>query len=204
MPSDFIPIAEKSGLIDHIGEWVIDAACRQLSLWHARGYGINRISINVSPEQLRRTHIPNSIRRHLDHYHLKSEYLSVELTETALMSDPEQTQNMLRELKTSGVSLSIDDFGTGYSSLAYLRRFPIDELKIDRSFVDEVATNSDDRAIAQTIIAMSRALGLSVVAEGIETQEQRNALRELGCQIGQGYLFATPLTPDELFQRFPL
>lgn len=201
-PLKFIPLAEKTGLIDHIGEWVADAACRQLASWLVQGRDVPRLSINVSPEQLRRLHVPNSIRRLLDHYHLSAERLTIELTESALMTDPDQAQKLLRDLKALGVALSIDDFGTGYSSLSYLRRYPLDELKIDRSFVDEVASNPDDRAIAQTIIAMAATLGLSVVAEGIETAGQLDALRQLGCHAGQGYLFAAPLPADELTSRF--
>ena len=200
-PLKFIPLAEKTGLIDHVGEWVADAACRQLATWLAQGHDMPRVSINVSPEQLRRMHVPNSIRRLLDHYRLDAGRLTIELTESALMADPDQAQKMLRDLKALGVALSIDDFGTGYSSLSYLRRYPLDELKIDRSFVDEVATNPDDRAIAQTIIAMAATLGLSVVAEGIETQGQLDALRKLGCHTGQGYLFAAPLPADEVVLR---
>jgi two-component system CheB/CheR fusion protein len=202
-PARFIPMAEKNGMIEHIGEWVANAACAQMASWLAQGYNIPQISINVSAEQFRRGHIADSLRRLLNHYHLPAEHLVVELTETALMASVEQVQQGLRDLKSLGVKLSIDDFGTGYSSLAYLRRYPIDELKIDRSFVDDVAQNSDDRTIAQTIIAMSKTLGLSVVAEGIETQEQLDTLRELGCHIGQGYLFAAPMPPDEVIKRFP-
>ncbi|MGE5471841.1 MAG: EAL domain-containing protein [Bacteroidota bacterium] len=201
-PLKFIPLAEKTGLIDHVGEWVADAACRQVASWQTQGYSVPRVSINVSPEQLRRSHVPNSMRRLLDHYDLRAEQITIELTEGALMADPDQAQRLLRELKALGVSLSIDDFGTGYSSLSYLRRYPLDELKIDRAFVNEIASNPDDRAIAQTIIAMSRTLGLTVVAEGIETQEQLDALRSLGCQTGQGYFFAKPLTADEVVARF--
>lgn len=128
--------------------------------------------------------------------------LVVELTESALLDNVDRVQQMLRELKTLGVQLSIDDFGTGYSSLAYLRRFALDELKIDKSFVADIAQNLDDRAIAQTILAMSQTLGFSVVAEGIETQEQLDVLRDLGCNIGQGYLFATPLSAEELVRSY--
>lgn len=202
LPEKFIPLAEKSGLIDHIGEWVADAACRQLATWQAQGHDVPNVSLNVSPAQLRRMHIPNSVRRLIDHYRLDPGRLTIEITESALMVDPEQAQRILRDLKALGVSLSIDDFGTGYSSLSYLRRYPLDELKIDHSFVDEIASNPDDRAIAQTIIAMASTLGLSVVAEGIETQGQLEALRRLGCQKGQGYLFAAPLPADEIIPLF--
>lgn len=201
-PMKFIPLAEKIGLIDPIGEWVADAACRQLASWLEQGCEIPSVSINISAEQLRHSGIPKVIRRLLDHYRLAPERITLELTESTLMADPDLALKLLGELKALGAPLSIDDFGTGYSSLAYLRRYPLDELKIDRGFVREIASNPDDRAIARTIIAMSRTLGLSVVAEGIETQEQLEVLRGLGCHVGQGYLFAEPLPPDEVVARF--
>jgi len=201
-PMKFIPLAEKNGLIDQVGEWVAATACRQMALWIAQGHNVPRISINVSAEQLRRTNLPVLMRRLLSHYRLDATRLVVELTESALLDNVDRVQQMLRELKTLGVQLSIDDFGTGYSSLAYLRRFALDELKIDKSFVADIAQNLDDRAIAQTILAMSQTLGFSVVAEGIETQEQLEVLRDLGCNIGQGYLFATPLSAEELVSRY--
>lgn len=201
-PMKFIPMAEKNGLIDLVGEWVAATACRQLAIWTAQGHQVPRVSINVSPDQLRRTNVASLMRRLLSHYRLDPTRLLVELTEGALVENAERIQQMLRELKTLGVQLSIDDFGTGYSSLAYLRRLPLDELKIDKSFVADIGLNPDDRAIAQTILAMAQTLGFSVVAEGIETEEQLKVLRDLGCNIGQGYLFATPLPADELISRY--
>jgi len=201
-PLKFIPLAEKNGMIDSVGEWVAATACRQMASWIAQGYAVPRVSINVSPEQLRRTNLAALMRRLLGHYRLDATRVTIELTESALVENAERVQQMLRELKTLGVMLSIDDFGTGYSSLAYLRRFALDELKIDRSFVADIGTNLDDRAIAQTIVAMSQTLGFSVVAEGIETEEQLRVLRDIGCNVGQGYLFATPLPPDELVARY--
>jgi two-component system CheB/CheR fusion protein len=201
-PLKFIPLAEKTGLIDLVGEWVASTACRQMASWIAQGHSVPRVSINVSADQLRRTNMPALMRRLLSHYRLDATNVVMELTESALLENAERVQQMLRELKTLGVQISIDDFGTGYSSLAYLRRFPLDELKIDKSFVADIGTNLDDRAIAQTIIAMAQTLGFTVVAEGIETEEQLGVLRELGCHIGQGYLFATPLPADELVSRY--
>jgi two-component system CheB/CheR fusion protein len=201
-PMKFIPLAEKNGMIDVVGEWVAATACRQMALWIAQGHSVPRMSINVSPDQLRRTNMAALMRRLLGHYHLDATRVVLELTEGALVENADRVQLMLRELKTLGVQLSIDDFGTGYSSLAYLRRFALDELKIDKSFVADIAQNLDDRAIAQTIVAMSQTLGFSVVAEGIETEEQLLVLREIGCNVGQGYLFATPLPADELISRY--
>jgi two-component system CheB/CheR fusion protein len=203
-PDKFIPLAEKTGLIDSIGEWVADTACCQAAAWLEQGYSIPRVSINVSAEQFRRCDIAQSIQSLLEKYQLPPELLVLELTETALMVDPEQAQKVLRKLKDMGLHISIDDFGTGYSSLAHLRRFSIDELKIDRVFVNEVASCQDDKAIARTIMAMADSLNLSVVAEGIETQEQRNVLYELGCQTGQGYLFAKAISANEIIQGYPL
>lgn len=198
LPGKFIPLAEKSGLIHHVGEWVNEAACRQLASWGAQGYKVPRLSINVSAEQFRRSHLSASIQRLIAHYHLDATQLTIEMTETALMQEPDNCQRLLRDLKALGVKVSIDDFGTGYSSLSSLRRYPIDELKIDRSFVDEVGSNPDDRALTQTILAMAEALGLSVIAEGVETQEQLDVLRNLGCRAGQGYFLGMPLTVEEI------
>jgi len=201
MPKKFIPLAEKSGLIHHVGDWVADAACRQAATWIAQGYDVPKMSINVSAEQFRRSHLPSSIKRLLGHYGLEASQLTIELTESALMLDPDHCRRLLRDLKVLGVGLSIDDFGTGFSSLSSLRQYPIDELKIDRSFIDEVGSNPDDRAITQTILAMASTLGLSVVAEGVETEQQATILREMACPAGQGYLFAKPLSADEMVGR---
>jgi len=201
MPGKFIPMAEKSGLIHHVGDWVANAACHQLASWITQGYQVPRLSINVSAEQFRRPHLPATIQRLIAHYKLDATLLTIELTETALMVDQDQCLRMLRDLKVLGVQLSIDDFGTGFSSLSSLRRYPIDELKIDRSFIDEVSVNPDDRAITQTILAMANTLGLSVVAEGIETAQQLDALNQMVCPIGQGYFFAAPLSAEEMTTR---
>lgn len=203
LPGKFIPMAEKSGLIHHVGDWVANTACHQLASWIAQGYDVPRLSINVSAEQFRRPHLPSTLARLINHYHLDATLLTVELTESALMQDPDQCLRLLRDLKVLGVALSVDDFGTGFSSLSSLRRYPIDELKIDHCFIDEVGSNPDDRAITQTILAMADTLGLSVVAEGIETQEQLDALHHLGCPTGQGYFFAVPLSADEMALRLP-
>jgi len=202
MPMSFIPLAEKTGLIDQIGEWVAAAACKQMALWLAQGHSVPRVSINVSPEQLRRTNLPALMRRLLGHYRLDATRVALELTESALIDNIDRVKHMLRELKTLGIVLSIDDFGTGYSSLAYLRRFALDELKIDKSFVADIDQNLDDRTIAQTVMVMSQTLGVSVVAEGIETAEQLQVLKDIGCNVGQGYHFDKPLTAEELVKRY--
>jgi len=203
LPEKFIPMAEKAGLIHHVGEWVGETACRQMATWIATGYEVPRLSINVSAEQFRRHHIPSAIARLMTRYRLEPQLLTIELTETALMLDPEQCLRQLRDLKALGVKLSVDDFGTGFSSLSSLRRYPIDELKIDRSFVDEVGSNPDDRAITQAILAMADKLSLSVVAEGIETQQQLDALQQLSCKHGQGHFIGKPMSADEMAHQLP-
>ncbi len=197
----FIDLAENVGLIHHVGEWVTNAACRQLAEWIGQGIQVPQMSINVSAEQFRRHHLPSAIGRIVAAHRLSARHLTVELTESALMSDPEQCVRQLCDLKALGIKLSIDDFGTGFSSLSFLRRYPLDELKIDRSFVDEVATSGDDRAITQAILAMAEKLGLLVVAEGIESPEQLQVLRQMSCARGQGFLLAPPLTADEMSER---
>ena len=201
-PLKFIPMAEKNGLIDQIGEWVANTACRQMALWTAKGYLVPKISINVSAEQFKRTNITALMRRLISHYHLDGTRITLELTESALAKDADRVGQTLRDLKTLGVMISIDDFGTGYSSLAYLRRFAPDELKIDKSFIDDIEHNFDDRLIAQTILAMAKTLGFTVVAEGIEKNIQSKILSEIGCNIGQGYFYDKPLTADEIVSHY--
>ncbi len=198
MPDKFIPMAEQSGLIHHLGEWVADAACRQLASWITQGFKVPQLSINVSAEQFRNANLASSMTRLLSHYHLEANLLTLEVTETVLMLEGDHTQNILRDLKALGVKLSIDDFGTGYSSLGALRKYPIDELKIDRTFIDEVGSNPDDKAITQTILSMASHLGLSVIAEGIETDRQLDSLRKMGCEAGQGNIFAMPLSVEDV------
>ncbi|HAF45350.1 MAG TPA: PAS domain S-box protein [Gallionellaceae bacterium] len=201
-PSKFIPLAEKTGIIDRLGEWVAATACRQMAAWVKQGHAIPRVSINVSPYQFRRSNIPAMMLRLLSQHGLDAHRVMLELTESALAEDTEQAQQVLQELKSLGIRLSIDDFGTGYSSLAYLRRLPIFELKIAQNFVTDIAHDADAQAIAKTILLMAQALGFSVVAEGIETEDQLAVLRNAGCDIGQGYLFAHPLRSEELIARF--
>ncbi len=202
-PNRFIPLAEQIGLIDRLGEWVADAACRQMADWLDAGIEIPRIAINVSAAQFRRGHPVGVLQRLLGQYNLKPDRVMIEITESVLLEEAGDIKRMLREAKSIGISISIDDFGSGFSSLSYLRRFPIDELKIDRSFVADAAASSDDRAIIQAIIAMARVLGIAVVAEGIETREQSSILHDLGCRTGQGYLFGRPMSANDLV-KLPL
>ncbi|WP_234085860.1 EAL domain-containing protein [Azonexus sp. R2A61] len=203
-PNKFIPLAEEIGLIDAIGEWVLKAVCAQIVAWRQAGLQAPRVAINLSPKQFRKAHVPSLIARTLNEYRLEPCHLKVELTEHALMDDTDYTLQMLSELQQLGVHLSVDDFGTGYSSLSYLKRYPINEIKIDHSFVDGIADDANDRAIARAIIAMADVMGMDVIAEGVETQEQREALLANGCRIAQGYLFARPMpvgTVEKYFSK---
>ncbi len=192
-PDKFIPLAEEVGLIGAIGEWVLNAVCRQIVAWRTTGSNPPRIAINLSPYQFRKAHVPSLIKRTLAAHRIEPNCLALELTEHALVDDTDYMLQMLNELKDLGVHLAVDDFGTGYSSLSYLKRYPINEIKIDRSFVDGIADDANDRAIARAIIAMADVMGMQVVAEGVETFKQMEALMENGCLVGQGYLFARPL-----------
>jgi diguanylate cyclase (GGDEF)-like protein/PAS domain S-box-containing protein len=192
-PGDFIPLAEETGLIVPIGAWALSEACRQtlplLALAGDRPFGV---SVNLSARQLNDPDLLTTVRGALAETGFPAPRLCLEITESALMSDPRAALPILEELKSLGVRLAVDDFGTGYSSLSYLKRFPVDVLKIDRSFVDGIASDPDDEAIAQAVIALARSLRLEVVAEGIETAEQLQALHRLGCGGGQGFLFGRP------------
>ena len=200
-PGQFIPLAEETGLITPIGEWVLREACRQNAAWRRQGLPRIRVSVNLSPVQFRKADLFESVVQALADSGLEEDGLELELTESMLMNDPKATVATLRRLRGSGIHLSIDDFGTGYSSLSYLKRFPIDALKIDRSFVDEITSNPDDAAIATAIILMGHSLRLQVVAEGVETEKQLEFLRALKCNEIQGYLFSPPV-PAEKAESF--
>jgi diguanylate cyclase (GGDEF)-like protein/PAS domain S-box-containing protein len=197
-PLEFIPIAEESGLINPIGAWALREACRQIAAWRAAGLPTPPVAVNVSAQQLTEGALPELISSALAEHGLPAECLEVELTESILMSDPDLGIRILAELETIGVGVAIDDFGTGYSSLNYLKRLPLRSLKIDRSFVKDIVTDPRDRAIVQAIVAMSHALGLSVVAEGVETEDQLRFLAAEGCDTAQGYMFAKPLPAADL------
>jgi diguanylate cyclase (GGDEF)-like protein/PAS domain S-box-containing protein len=195
-PAEFIPVLEETGLITPVGEWVVGAACRQIAAWRQAGLTPVRIAINLSARQLRRAGFPEVVAHMLERYAIPPALLEVEITESSLMENPEEAQLALGELQALGITLAIDDFGTGYSSLAYLKRFPFDVLKIDRSFVRDIPGDADDAAIARTIITLAHSLSLEVVAEGVETEEQLEFLLAHRCDRAQGYLFAKPLAAD--------
>lgn len=192
LPDEFIPALETSGLIVPVGQWVLEAACRQGAAWQSLGHRIT-VSVNVSAVQLERDRIVDEVHQALDASGFEPAMLILELTETALMRDVEATLVRLNLLKAVGVGIAIDDFGTGYSSLAYLRQFPIDELKIDQSFVSGIADSSESAAIVHTLVQLGKVLELKTIAEGIENYDQLERLRAEHVDVGQGFLFARPL-----------
>jgi EAL domain-containing protein (putative c-di-GMP-specific phosphodiesterase class I) len=199
-PDDFISVAEETGLILPLGEWVLDQACQQLREWRTQVPHVPLfMSINVSARQLRNRVadvVSLSARRH----EIDMSALVLEITEGVLMDDSLHCVEVLEELKSAGVRIAIDDFGVGSSSLAYLKRFPIDIIKIDRAFISGLGTDANDSAIVSAIAAIARALKVSVVAEGVETKVQLGALRRLTCQLAQGFHFARPLPPADFAQ----
>jgi EAL domain-containing protein (putative c-di-GMP-specific phosphodiesterase class I) len=195
-PERFMNVAEDSGLIVPIGTWVLREASRQMQAWLAAGFEVGHVAVNISAVELRAKHFLKSVRAAVEDAGLDPQRLEFEFTEGVLMRDAELSGSRLRALKAMGFHLSIDHFGTGYSSLGYLRRFPIDTLKIDQSFVHELAANSGDASIAGAIIALGKSLRYRVVADGVETQDQRAVLQARGCAEGQGFLFGRPLAAD--------
>ncbi|WP_095077111.1 bifunctional diguanylate cyclase/phosphodiesterase [Pseudomonas sp. Irchel s3h17] len=198
LPDRFIGLAEKTGLIIPMGEWVLNEACRQMRLWHLQGYANWRIAVNLSALQFCHEGLVQSVANALAAHDLPANSLTLEITETTAMSDADASMTVLQQLSDMGVDLSIDDFGTGYSSLMYLKRLPANELKIDRGFVRDLEHDSDDAAIVSAIVALGQALGLRIVAEGVETGVQQDFLTQLGCDSLQGYLLGHPL-PAERF-----
>ncbi|HWF99950.1 MAG TPA: EAL domain-containing protein [Steroidobacteraceae bacterium] len=195
-PGDFIPLAEESGLINEIGAWVLHEACRQCAEWRRSGLPELRVAVNVAATQFRRGDLLDVVKGALADAGLDPRYLEIELTESAVMTHPEESAAILEQLSRMGVVVAVDDFGTGYSSINYLRRFPIDKLKIDRSFVRELGCETD-ASIVQAIISLAHSLRLKVVAEGVETPDQLRFLRSLGCDQYQGFHFSPPLPPAE-------
>ncbi|UOP10012.1 putative bifunctional diguanylate cyclase/phosphodiesterase [Pseudomonas palleroniana] len=196
LPATFIELAEKTGLIIPIGDWVLNEACRQMALWRAEGYQDWRIAVNLSALQFCHAGLVKSVAAALARHQLPANSLTLEITETTAMSDADASMAVLQQLSDMGVDLSIDDFGTGYSSLMYLKRLPANELKIDRGFVRDLEHDSDDAAIVSAIVALGQALGLRIVAEGVETDVQQSFLTRLGCNALQGYFLGHPLPAD--------
>ena len=199
-PTKFIPLAEENGFISSIGEWVLQAACLQVKEWQQKGYQDLCVAVNLSAQQFTETDLEGTVEQALRQSGLAPNCLKLEITESGLMEQPDQAINTMNHLRAKGILFSIDDFGTGYSSLNYLKRLPIDTLKIDRSFVMDAPTDKDDQEIIKTIIAMAHNLKMNTVAEGVETREQQSFLAQNGCQMMQGYYFGRPM-PAKQFEQ---
>ncbi|MDA7848158.1 EAL domain-containing protein [Sulfurospirillum sp.] len=197
-PDQFISVAEESNLIIDIGKWVIDESFNQIAQWRLKGYDIQRVSINVAPRQLESSDLIDYIQKVLEKTSCKAQWLEIEVVERYIMKNPEKSIKILKNLKDMGIDIAIDDFGTGYSSLAYLKKLPVTKLKIDRAFVKNLDESFEDRAIAKTIIALGNGLLMKVLAEGVETKEQKEFLMAQGCHLMQGYLFSKPISAKEM------
>lgn len=196
-PAKFIPVAEQTGMIRQLGDWVLNTACRQCAVWHLNGFPLS-IAVNVSISQLRFPDFPDTVKKALNETGLPPEYLELEITESLLMNSAEESMNILKRLKSIGVKIAIDDFGTGYSSLSYLNKLSLDKLKIDQSFIREITVRDDSVSIVRAIVAIGHSLGLKVIAEGVETVEERGILCKLSCDEAQGYYYSRPLPASEV------
>ncbi|MHB8433229.1 MAG: putative bifunctional diguanylate cyclase/phosphodiesterase [Candidatus Tyrphobacter sp.] len=204
-PDTFIPQAEASGFIVQLGEWVLRTATQQVHAWQKRFDIPILLEVNLSARQFVHYNLVRSIEGTLANVQYRPECLEFEITETVAMTNADDSIGIMRQLKNLGISLALDDFGTGYSSLSHLKRFPLDKLKIDKTFVRDIPNDGNDLAIVSAIIAMAHALGLKVQAEGVETEAQAEFLRECECELAQGFLFGRPLPPgefEELFERY--
>lgn len=199
-PAEFIPVAEETGLIVPLGHWVLEEACRQTQQWHQQGFTHLRVSVNLSARQFAKVDLVDDVRDVLERTQLSSDALELEITESMVVDASSSANEKLVQLRQLGLEISIDDFGTGYSNLQYLKRFPLTSLKIDRGFVRDLMVDREDAAIIKAIILMARGLGLNVIAEGVETQEQLDFLLEHRCPMGQGYLFSPPLPADQFIE----
>ena len=197
MPLDFIPVAEQTGLINEIGHFVLQETCRQGTQWLREGYSPLMLAVNLSTVQISQHGLLDGIKRVIEETGYPADFLELEITESALMAHEGRASHLLEELRGLGVRFAIDDFGTGYSSLAYLKKFPVDVLKIDKSFVDDIPHDLDDMTIASTIVAMGHGLGLQIIAEGVEAKEQLGFMRDIQCDLYQGYLKSKPVAADE-------
>jgi EAL domain-containing protein (putative c-di-GMP-specific phosphodiesterase class I) len=197
LPDAFIPLAEETGIILDIGETVLREACRQIMEWRSQGIDLGRVTVNLSARQLQQEDLVSRVAGILQETGVAPNMVQLEITEGAVLKNVDYAIAMLTELRQMGVGIALDDFGTGYSSLTYLKRFPIDAVKIDRSFVRDIEHDANDATIVSTVIAMAENLGLRVIAEGVETEQQLAFLRARGCTEFQGYLFSKPVPPEQ-------
>jgi len=195
LPSDFITLAEETGLILQVGEWVLEAACRQAVVWHAAGI---KVAINISARQFQGQDLVDTVSRILESTGCNPNWLELEITESAVMDQPQMSAVTMKKLAAMGITISIDDFGTGYSSLAYLKQFPVNWLKIDQSFIQNIGTGQGDEAIIKAVISLAHGLGIKVIGEGVEQKSQYEFLRDMGCDMVQGYYFSRPLLADDI------
>jgi len=202
-PAEFVPVAEEAGLMPELGQWVIQAACRQLRLWLDAGFAPPPVAVNVSERQIRTGAVADLVLGALESNALPTALLAIEVTESSFVADLDAARVQLQQLARAGIGIALDDFGTGFSSLSYLQKLPVDTLKIDRSFVRDFIHNPRSAAIIGATVGMARAMALKLVGEGIETEEQRRALAEIGCELGQGYLFGHPEAADRFERRLP-
>ncbi len=191
-PDDFVPLLEETGLIVEVGRWVLGEACRQGAVWQEAGYGVG-VAVNVSARQLDRDEFVEEVRETIEQTGVRPDAVTLEVTETTIMSNAEETAERLAQIKELGVRVAIDDFGTGYSSLAYLQRFPVDALKIDRSFITRLREDADGETLIRTLVQLGKSLSIETLAEGIEQAHELTLLRQESCDVGQGFLFARPL-----------
>src|SRR5260370_25880615 len=205
-PADFIPVAEDTGMIVPLGIYVLRRACRQLAKWQWQSPASRSLfmSVNLSGKQVAQPELIGQIKEIIEETHVEPRHLKLEITESAVMENAEMAVQLLKRLKALGVQLSIDDFGTGYSSLGYLHRFPLDTLKIDRSFVGRIGETAENTEIVRTVVSLADSMGMEVVAEGVETLGQLAQLRKLNCQYGQGYLFSRPVDADSATTSMPM
>src|SRR5690606_37598206 len=200
-PGQFIPLAEEIGLIEEIGRWVLKTACKQNKKWHDMGYKDLIVSVNVSAQQFQQQKFVREVQNALKESGLPPQYLSLELTESIMLRNIDHSIEVMTALQELGVNVSIDDFGTGYSSLSYLKELPINTLKIDRSFINNLRVDTSDIAIVKAIITMGHGLALKVVAEGVETEEQISLLKELKCHYAQGFYLYRPIPANEFEEK---
>jgi EAL domain-containing protein (putative c-di-GMP-specific phosphodiesterase class I) len=197
-PVDFIPIAEETGMILSIGEWVMQEACKTYKKWETLGIAPEYLCVNLSPRQLRDPQLLNKMTKIINDYQMNAKHLEVEITESVAIDNVDDTFTKLKQIREIGVRVALDDFGTGYSSLSFLRQFPIDTLKIDRSFINDVITDSQTAAIVKSIITIAHSLNLPVIAEGVETEEQFHFLYDLQCDYIQGYFISPPVPVHDI------